>query len=42
MQIIDDKALLLKTRNPDKYSIIPKHKIVSQENGTYEILVYWD
>jgi superfamily II DNA or RNA helicase len=41
MQIIDDKALLLKTRNPDKYSIIPKHKIVSQENGTYEILVYW-
>ena len=41
MQIIDDKALLLKTRNPDKYSIIPKHKIVSQENGTYEVLVYW-
>ena len=41
MQIIDDKALLLKTRNPEKYSIIPKHKIVSQENGTYEVLVYW-
>jgi SNF2 family DNA or RNA helicase len=41
MEIIEDKALLFKTRNPEKYSIIPKHKIVSQENDTYEVLVYW-
>jgi len=40
MEIIDDKALLLKTRNPHKYSIIPKHKVVSESNGTYEALVH--
>ena len=41
MQIVDNKALLFKTRNPDKYSVIPKHKIVSEDNGTYEVAVYW-
>jgi SNF2 family DNA or RNA helicase len=41
MQIVDDKAILLKTRNPNKYSIIPKHKVISESNGTYEVLVYW-
>lgn len=42
MQIIDNKALLFKTRNPEKFSIIPKHKIVSEDDdGNYEIAVYW-
>jgi superfamily II DNA or RNA helicase len=41
MQIIENKALLFKTRNPDKYKIIPRHKIVSEDNGTYEVAVYW-
>lgn len=41
MEIIDDRALLLKTRNPHKYAIIPKHKVVSENNGTYELLVHW-
>jgi len=41
MEIIDDRALLLKTRNPHKYAIIPKHKVVSENNGTYEVLVHW-
>jgi superfamily II DNA or RNA helicase len=41
MQIIENKALLFKTRNPDKYSVIPKHKVVSEDNGTYEVAVYW-
>jgi SNF2 family DNA or RNA helicase len=41
MEIIDNKALLFKTRNPDKYSIIPRSKIVSEDNGTYEVAVYW-
>jgi SNF2 family DNA or RNA helicase len=41
MQIIENKALLFKTRNPDKYSIIPRSKIVSEDNGSYEVAVYW-
>ena len=42
MQIIENKALLLRTRNPDKYNIIPKSKIVSQlEGGIYEVAVKW-
>jgi len=41
MQIIENKALLFKTRSPHKYSIIPRSKIVSEDNGTFEIAVYW-
>jgi SNF2 family DNA or RNA helicase len=41
MEVIENKALLFKTRNPDKYNLIPKHKILSESNGTFEILVYW-
>ena len=41
MQIVEDKALVFRTRNPAKYSIIPKHKILSEDKGTYEIAVYW-
>ena len=41
MQIVQDKALVLRTRNPNKYSIIPKHKIISEDNGIYEVAVYW-
>ena len=42
MQIVDDKALLFRTRNPDKYRVIPKHKIVNRsDDGTTEIAVYW-
>ena len=41
MEIIEDKALLLRTRNPQKYSIIPKHKVMSENNGVYEVAVYW-
>ena len=41
MEIIDNKALLIKTRNPNKYNIIPKHKVVSEDNGTFEVLVHW-
>ena len=40
MQIIENKALLFKTRNPHKYSIIPKHKVM-QVDGGYEVAVYW-
>ena len=41
MEIIDNKALLLRTRDPSKYSIIPKHKVVGEEDGIYQIAVYW-
>ena len=41
MEIIDDKALLLTTRNPHKYNIIPKHRVVSEDNGVYQVAVYW-
>lgn len=41
MQIVEDKALLFKTRNPEKYNIIPKHKIVAEYDDGCEIAVYW-
>jgi SNF2 family DNA or RNA helicase len=41
MEIIDNKALVLRTRNPAKYSVIPKHKIISEHDGVYEVAVYW-
>jgi SNF2 family DNA or RNA helicase len=40
MQIVENKALLFRTRNPDKYRIIPKHKVIPVTGG-YEVAVYW-
>lgn len=41
MQIVDNKALIFKTRDPSKYSIIPKSAIVDEQNGVYKVAVYW-
>jgi len=41
MDIIDDKALVFRTRNPDKYKIIPKHKVIERDDGGYDVAVYW-
>jgi SNF2 family DNA or RNA helicase len=42
MQIIENKALLFRTRHPEKYEVIPKHKIVQYyPNGVYDIVVKW-
>lgn len=41
MEIVDGKALVFKTRNPDKYKIIPKHKVLSKDGDSYEIAVYF-
>lgn len=41
MEIVEDKALVFRTRNPDKYHLIPKHKIIDREGDTYKIAVYW-
>jgi SNF2 family DNA or RNA helicase len=40
MQIVENKALLFRTRNPHKYNIIPKHKVFEVDGG-YEVAVYW-
>jgi SNF2 family DNA or RNA helicase len=41
MQIIDNKALLFTTRNPNKYCIIPKHKVMPRTDGGFDVAVYW-
>lgn len=42
MEIIEDKALLLRTRSPDKYSIIPRSQIVEKyEDGSADVAVFW-
>ena len=42
MEIIEDKALLFRTRSPDKYSIIPRSQVVEQyDDGSAEVAVFW-
>jgi SNF2 family DNA or RNA helicase len=41
MEIIDDKAVVFRTRNPDKYKIIPKHTIIERSDGGFDVAVYW-
>lgn len=41
MEILEDKALVFRTRNPYKYRIIPKHKIMERMDGGYDVAVYW-
>ena len=41
MEILEDKALVFRTRNPHKYRIIPKHKVVERMDEGYDVMVYW-
>jgi SNF2 family DNA or RNA helicase len=41
MQIVENKAIVFNTRNPDKYAIIPRHAIVGENNGVYQVAVKW-
>ena len=41
MQIVEDRALVLRTRKPEKYAVIPKSKVISENDGAYEVAVYW-
>lgn len=41
MEIIENKALLFNTRSPEKYSVIPKSRVVGENNGIYRMAVYW-
>ena len=40
MEIIDNRALVFKTRNPSKYSLIPKHHAEPIPGG-FRVAVYW-
>ena len=43
VQIIENRALLLKVRNPDRITtVIPKSKVLSEDDGVSEVLVNWD
>ena len=42
MQIVDNKALLLRTRKPHKYTVIPHSHILGEvQPGLYEVAVRW-
>lgn len=42
MQIVDNKALVFRTRYPDKYKIIPRSKRLREvKEGVHEVAVYW-
>jgi SNF2 family DNA or RNA helicase len=41
MEIINDKALLLRTRTPQKYSVIPHSHYLGEEDGGHKVLVRW-
>lgn len=40
MQIVHNKAIQFRTRNPHKYSIIPKHHVEPVDGG-FQVTVYW-
>jgi superfamily II DNA or RNA helicase len=40
MEIVDNKALRFRTRNPGKYTIIPKHRVDAVPGG-HEVTVFW-
>lgn len=42
MQIIDNRAVLLKTRNPERYTVIPRSRVVAElPGGGFEVAVHW-
>lgn len=42
MEIIDNRALLIRVRNPERItSVIPKSKVLSEEDGITQVLVNW-
>ena len=41
MEVVDNKLLVFKTRNPNRYSLIPKSKALARADGGYDVAVYW-
>jgi len=42
VEIIENKALLLRTRSPEKYRVIPRSKVVEEhDDGSSSVAVFW-
>lgn len=42
MEIVDNRAIKLRVRRPDRITqVIPKSKVISENDGIYEVLVHW-
>ena len=41
MEVVENRLLVFKTRNPGKYSLIPKSKTLPRDGGGYDVAVYW-
>jgi SNF2 family DNA or RNA helicase len=41
MEIVENRLLVFKTRNPERYSLIPKSKAIPRSDGGYDVAVYW-
>ena len=42
MQIVDNKVLVLRTKTPSKYAIIPRSKHIGEvKNGIHEVAIHW-
>lgn len=42
MQIVDNRVLLLRTRNPGKFNVIPKSRVLDEvAPGIFEVAVHW-
>jgi len=42
MEILDNRALVFKTRDPHKYSLIPKSRAFRRHDGGYDVAVHWN
>lgn len=41
MEVVDNRLLVFKTRNPHKYSLIPKSRALPRAGGGYDVAVFW-
>lgn len=41
MEIVDDRAVLIRTRHPGRYTVIPKSRIVERHGDGYVVAVHW-
>jgi SNF2 family DNA or RNA helicase len=42
MEILNNRALVFRTRTPNKYNIIPKSKVFARTDGGYDVAVHWN
>lgn len=41
MEILEDKTIVITTRNPSKYNIIPKSAVIESSGDKHRVAVYW-